>query len=189
MNYLAVIIAGVGWYSRKTVLEQKLILQTDRNMIEDLQHKLEILQKYSEEEKKMIEEQIRTFRKEMGVLALGEEARGITPGLDTPTRESRELSGHSPVDKQRSTGIAKVVDDMKRLLIDAKELKSEQIVGKGSFGQVYKGFYRGMTVAVKTMNSIDKEGLERWVGGREGAREGAKRPTEERSDDRARTKI
>ncbi|GMH92356.1 hypothetical protein TL16_g12321 [Triparma laevis f. inornata] len=153
-----IIVVGFGWYSRKRVMEKDMALQTDRLIIEDLQHKLEILQKYSDNEVKMIEEQIMTFRKEMGMVAKEEEERGITPGMDTPTIAARGIEGEAS--EERSTN--KVVDDMKRLLIDAKELQSQQVVGRGSFGQVYKGQYRGMTVAVKTMNTVDQESLERF---------------------------
>ena len=55
-----------------------------------------------------------------------------------------------------------VLRGMEKLLIKANELVGKEVVGKGSFGEVYKSDYRGSTVAVKTMKVIDEEGLTRF---------------------------
>jgi len=47
-------------------------------------------------------------------------------------------------------------------MIVASELESEEVLGKGSFGEVHKSKYRGLYVAVKTLHNIDKESLERF---------------------------
>ena len=49
--------------------------------------------------------------------------------------------------------------DLRRLLINAHELVGKEIIGKGSFGEVFKSDYRGQEVAVKVVNNVTDETL------------------------------
>ena len=99
-----------------------------------LKKSIQILQQYNEEEKKMIEEQIVTFRKNV--------------------KDAKASAGSTDM---------KVVDSaLKKLLINAKDLVTEECIGKGAFGEVFKASYRGSTVAVKTMKTVDISDLDRF---------------------------
>jgi hypothetical protein len=52
--------------------------------------------------------------------------------------------------------------DLNKVLINAKELESEEVIGKGAFGEVYRGKYHGQAVAVKTLISVDHDSLTRF---------------------------
>ena len=133
-----VLVGGTAWYGRRVVAQKQvreghggdillsatcltprssqMQIETERHMIEDLQHKLEIMQEYSAKEVEMIEAQINTFRKEIGISI---EAQSK---IDDETTE-RE----SGVPRTKSS----VGDEMQRLIIDATEIQSEEVVGKG----------------------------------------------------------
>ncbi len=49
--------------------------------------------------------------------------------------------------------------DLSKLLVNASELHSEKVIGKGSFGEVFLGTYRGQKVAVKTLINVDDDAL------------------------------
>lgn len=51
---------------------------------------------------------------------------------------------------------------LEKLLISAAELESQEIVGKGSFGEVHKSKYKGTLVAVKTLRNVDELSLGRF---------------------------
>jgi len=53
-------------------------------------------------------------------------------------------------------------DGLEKLLIDKNDIESHEMVGKGSFGEVFKAVYRGQAVAVKTLKQIDEENLQRF---------------------------
>ncbi|GMH54935.1 hypothetical protein TrLO_g10000 [Triparma laevis f. longispina] len=49
--------------------------------------------------------------------------------------------------------------DLNKVLISASKLESEEVIGKGAFGEVFRGKYHGQEVAVKTLISVDHESL------------------------------
>eukprot|EP00520_Triparma_pacifica_P017360 CAMPEP_0118648248 /NCGR_PEP_ID=MMETSP0785-20121206/9053_1 /TAXON_ID=91992 /ORGANISM="Bolidomonas pacifica, Strain CCMP 1866" /LENGTH=1431 /DNA_ID=CAMNT_0006540425 /DNA_START=63 /DNA_END=4355 /DNA_ORIENTATION=+ len=51
---------------------------------------------------------------------------------------------------------------LEKLLINKEEIEPEEMIGKGSFGEVFKAMYRGQVVAVKTLKEIDEANLERF---------------------------
>ena len=51
---------------------------------------------------------------------------------------------------------------LEKLLINKEEIEPQEMIGKGSFGEVFKAVYRGQAVAVKTLKEIDEENLERF---------------------------
>jgi len=109
--------------------KQRLVLKQEGRIVA-LNKSIQMLQQYNESEKKMIEEQIVTFRKNV---------------------------------TDSKAGDRKAVDDaLKKLLINAKDLVTEECIGKGSFGEVFKASYRGSTVAVKTMKTVEIEALDRF---------------------------
>jgi hypothetical protein len=52
--------------------------------------------------------------------------------------------------------------EMDKLLIDSNDIQTQEVVGKGSFGEVFKAEYRGITVAVKTMREISEDSLTKF---------------------------
>jgi len=66
-------------------------------------------------------------------------------------------------DKGESSGVGTDVDaELQRLMIKAEDMQTEECIGKGSFGEVFKANYRGQTVAVKTLKNVDTETLDRF---------------------------
>ena len=53
-------------------------------------------------------------------------------------------------------------DGLDKLLIKKDEIESHEMIGRGSFGEVFKAQYRGQAVAVKTLRQIDHDNLERF---------------------------
>jgi serine/threonine protein kinase len=104
----------------------------------ELHENLKMLQKYTQAEKDMIDGQIATFR--------------------------RDFQKKSSVRNGKLGDEAEESNALERLLISSRELESEEVVGKGSFGEVHKSKYRGAYVAVKTLHEVDKESLERFQG-------------------------
>lgn len=51
---------------------------------------------------------------------------------------------------------------LEKLLIDPRELDIKETLGKGSFGQVFRGTYRGNDVAVKTLLQVDESSIEHF---------------------------
>lgn len=49
--------------------------------------------------------------------------------------------------------------DLNKVLISASERESEEVIGKGAFGENFRGKYHGQEVAVKTLISVDHESL------------------------------
>ena len=49
-----------------------------------------------------------------------------------------------------------------RLLIEHADLEPGHSIGKGSFGEVMKGRYRGHDVAVKVINDVTGNNMERF---------------------------
>jgi len=128
--FLAVVtLAGVGVAA---VLQRRNMAQ--KHEIEVLANKLSMLQQYNENEKKMIKEQIVTFRRNI--------------------KDAKASAG--------TTDTSEVDDALRKLLINAKDLVTEEQIGKGSFGEVFKASYRGSTVAVKTMKTVEMSSLDRF---------------------------
>jgi len=127
---LAVVtLTGVGVTG---VLQRKNMAQ--KQEIEELANKLSMLQQYDENEKKMIEEQIVTFRRNV--------------------KDAKASTG--------TTDASEVDDALQKILINAQDLVTEERVGKGSFGEVFKASYRGSAVAVKTMTTVEMSSLDRF---------------------------
>jgi len=59
-------------------------------------------------------------------------------------------------------GTTNVDARMAKILIGAAELEGKEMLGEGSFGEVYKSSYRGNDVAVKTMKTINNDTLTRF---------------------------
>jgi serine/threonine protein kinase len=114
--------------------EKSSVLLENKKLHEDLQ----ILQKYSDAEVNMIEAQINTFRASF---------------------VSSKMASVKPSSSNDETSLSA---DLQRLLVSAKELESHEVIGKGSFGEVHRSAYRGTQVAVKTLNNIDEENLDRF---------------------------
>ncbi|GMH71595.1 hypothetical protein TrRE_jg5529, partial [Triparma retinervis] len=136
------IIAGLTLYFTKMAnslkkerIEDLRRLDTMRKENVELHKNLKMLQKYGNDELDMIEAQITTFRKDF-------------------SKKKTSQDGNA-----NNLSVGK---DIEKLLIVAKELESEFVIGKGSFGEVHKSKYRGTSVAVKTLHEIDKESLERF---------------------------
>jgi serine/threonine protein kinase len=110
-------------------------LATMRRENLELHNNLKMMKQYNDDELGMIEAQITTFRKDF----------------------NKKKTSHDGDTKNLSVG-----KDIEKLLILAKELESEFVIGKGSFGEVHKSKYRGTHVAVKTLHEIDRESLERF---------------------------
>jgi hypothetical protein len=100
---------------------------------------LQMVTAYNDSEKAMIESHIMTFRKQHA---------------DAHAAKDGEY------DEQQAA------DELSKLLIKGEELKSEDVIGKGSFGVVFKGNYRGQTVAVKTLREVSERS--EWWGGQQG---------------------
>ena len=80
----------------------------------------------------------------------------------SPTTDNRNLQTEGAGDSENSDTATPSVHDIKKLLIAATNLQNEGVLGKGSFGEVYKSKYRGEYVAVKTLHEIDKLKLDRF---------------------------
>jgi len=50
-----------------------------------------------------------------------------------------------------------------KLIIPSAEVTVQDVIGKGSFGEVYKAQYRGASVAVKTMKEVSENSLKRFM--------------------------
>ncbi|GMI24151.1 hypothetical protein TrCOL_g9603 [Triparma columacea] len=120
---------------QSTKKEALAMLATSRRENLELHNNLKMMKQYNDEELGMIEAQITTFRKDF----------------------NKKKTSHDGDTKNLSVG-----KDIEKLLILAKELESEFVIGKGSFGEVHKSKYRGAHVAVKTLHEIDRESLERF---------------------------
>ena len=101
--------------------------------LSQLHENLMVIMKYSQAEVDMIEAQINTFRKDFKKTKTTQDTEGKAAGKD-----------------------------IEKLLIPASELQSQEVLGKGSFGEVHKSKYRGTTVAVKTLHEINEGNLGRF---------------------------
>ncbi|GMI34773.1 hypothetical protein TeGR_g10370, partial [Tetraparma gracilis] len=122
----------------------KVELTSARVSIEDLKDKLELMQSYSKKEQDMIENQIQTFRKDLRRSQAGRAFQG---------------GGGGGGDEATTSDLDAV---MSRLVLPAGEIETEEMIGKGSFGEVFKAKYKGQIVAVKTLKSIDEETVDRF---------------------------
>ena len=52
-------------------------------------------------------------------------------------------------------------EELQECLIDSDDIDLEEIIGKGAYGEVFKGSYEGIHVAVKVMKDITEEALMR----------------------------
>jgi hypothetical protein len=95
-----------------------------RETVEELQDSLKQIKAYSDNEKKLIQDQIVSFKAEYA-----------------QTNNNKDIA---------------------KLLIDPNELVMAEVLGKGSFGEVFKGTYRGSACAVKTMLAPDDDVLTRF---------------------------
>jgi hypothetical protein len=113
------------------------IARKDKEVAE-LKHDLAMVQQYSDKEQKMIQDMINTFR--------------------------HEHADHKKAqqDPNKSYDAAAAEKDLERLLINSSEIECQDVVGKGSFGEVFKAKYRGSTVAVKTMKEVSEASLKRF---------------------------
>ena len=106
-----------------------------KNAITKLKEELTLLKSYGEEEQRLIGEEIQTFRENFA------RHRETNKGDKTDAADGRELD---------------------KFLIPAVDVRPEEQIGKGRFGEVFLANYRGQKVAVKTMNTIDEANLERF---------------------------
>jgi serine/threonine protein kinase len=148
---LVVIGALVSYFNvkQKRQTNQIMTLRSERmSMVQEnmkLHEDLKIMQQYSEAEVNMIEAQITTFRKDFDRKSKG-----------------RRKAGDTDDDSSVTSGEGSLGADLHKLLISAFELESKEVIGKGSFGEVHRSIYRGTQVAVKTLNNVDEENLERF---------------------------
>ena len=106
--------------------------------VADLKHDLMMVQQYSDKEQQMIQDMIVTFRNEHHNAMKGKQ-------------EDEGNYDKAAADR-----------DLEKLLIKSTEIQCEDVVGKGSFGEVFKAKYRGSTVAVKTMKEVSENSLKRF---------------------------
>lgn len=124
----------VAFFSAKNKKTQKELEKTVM-MASKLQKDLEMVMEYNQGEKDMINDQIMTFKKQH----LNAKQAG---------------DGNYDADQAQT--------DLEKLLIPASELACKDVIGKGSFGTVFMGEYRGQKVAVKTLKEIGTENLQRF---------------------------
>ena len=135
---IACIVAIASWYKEQLVRKdnelrrQSSAIAEKIREVDDLKQDLKLLQAYDDNEKEMIKNQIMTFRKDHL-----KSKKGIDHTADQSTAQK----------------------DLDKLLIRSDELETHEVIGKGSFGDVYKASYRGAIVAVKTMREISSESL------------------------------
>ena len=47
--------------------------------------------------------------------------------------------------------------------LDFEQIKLEQMIGRGNFGEVYKGTYVGSDVAVKKLYFVDDDFMQKYI--------------------------
>ena len=112
----------------KTIKQDHKELASMKKENEQLHENLKMLQKYSQAELDMIDAQIATFRKDFS------KKKGLDGGATT-------------MDAKKG---------LEKLLISASDLESEEVLGKGSFGEVHKSKYHGQYVAVKVRQRVER---------------------------------
>lgn len=117
---------------QKRIKEQTMHVSKLKTENYNIKRKLELSQAYSNKEKSMIAKQHSVLVEEF---------------------KQKKLEGrdNSVTEKDDSFDSADATASLGRLLISAKELEAQESIGKGSFGEVFKGKYRSSYVAVKTM--------------------------------------
>ena len=129
------------WPSSNTHFPLQMGLNSVVDELVSVRRELAMTQEYNEKEINMIEDGIDQFKKEFA--KKGEAAH-----------EGKDESG--PLTEET------VGDSLARFLISEDDIEPHEIIGKGSFGDVFRAQYKGQQCAVKTMKQVDVESMQRF---------------------------
>ncbi len=131
------------------VKDQNLQLQTEvarqSQIVTNLTQKLESVVRYSKAEVDLLNKKLKDFH-----------------DLDV-TKSATNYSelGQTAAHIRRSS-LDQSTRTLNSLKVDSKEIQIGSLIGKGGFGEVYRGVYRGQDVAIKTLKVINEDNLERF---------------------------
>ncbi|GMI38889.1 hypothetical protein TeGR_g4621 [Tetraparma gracilis] len=140
---VALVLLLAGWNARKKNMQVQKIKEHEQELQNDkksLALKVDVLETELKLLQKYDEKEKEMIDEQIKTFRQGmSRAKSVKRGLDDPSL-------------------------MASFLIDPEDIKSEDVIGKGSFGEVFRATYRGRSVAVKVMKNVDREALNRFRG-------------------------
>ena len=118
--------------------------------VSNLEKKLDSAVKYSNADVKLLKSKLAEFE------LIGNSGEGV---VRLSTAAAKRISFRKSLNKKDLSGNAKTLSNIR---FRSSDVELGDLIGKGGFGEVFKGEFHGQDVAVKTLKVVDEENLGRF---------------------------